>query len=255
MTELRLNPAMLVATARRLEHRIEERFGACGLLRVCGELSTLASHARESCERIRRPDLALRTISGCIIATLVVVAVGAAWIAFNTAAETGTWDWRDIPTVGEAVANELLLLGAAIWFFVSLEGRRKRARVLRALTSLRTVAHLIDVHQLTKNPEAIDDHAHDTPSSPERSMSAFEVGRYLDYCSEMLSVTGKIAALYGDAFEEPATLEAVNDLEALCIDLERKIWQKIIILESRSARHSASAPGATLLGEAEPEEE
>ena len=255
MGELRLNPRLLVATARRLERRIEERFGACGLLKVCDELSTLASHADEACERIRRPDILMRAVSALVIAAIVLLAGGATWIALDSAASAEAWNWRDIPTVGEAATNELLLLGAAIWFFVSLEGKRKRARVLRALASLRTLAHLIDVHQLTKNPEAIDDHAHDTPSSPERRMSAFEVGRYLDYCSEMLSVTGKIAALYGDAFEEPATLEAVNDLEVLCIDLERKIWQKIIILESRTARQGGSAPGATLLGEAEPEEE
>ena len=57
-----------------------------------------------------------------------------------------------------------------------------------------------------------------------------------EVCSEMLSLTGKVAALYGDAFENPEALEAVNDLETLCIGLQRKIWQKIIILESRSRR-------------------
>ena len=152
MGELRLNPAMLVATSRRLERRIEERFGACGLLRVCGELSTLASHAGEACERIRRPDILMRAVSALVIAALVILAGGAAWIALDGAAEADAWTWRDIPTVGEAAANELLLLGAAIWFFMSLEGKRKRSAVLRSLTSLRTLAHLIDVHQLTKNP-------------------------------------------------------------------------------------------------------
>jgi hypothetical protein len=48
--------------------------------------------------------------------------------------------------------NGLVLLGAAIWFFVSIETRFKRGRVLRALHELRTLAHLVDVHQLTKDP-------------------------------------------------------------------------------------------------------
>jgi hypothetical protein len=49
----------------------------------------------------------------------------------------------------------------------------------------------------------------------------------------MLSLTGKIAALYSDGFDDPEAVDAVTDLEALTNALQHKIWQKIVLLESR----------------------
>jgi len=136
--------------------------------------------------------------------------------------------------------NGLVLLGAAVWFFVSFETRFKRGRVLKALQQLRTVAHLIDVHQLTKDPDVIGDKARRTASSPSHDLTPFEMARYLDYCTEMLSLTAKIAALYSEGFDDPDSLDAVTDLEGLTNALQHKIWQKIVLLESRAG---AAAPG------------
>ena len=61
-------------------------------------------------------------------------------------------------------------------------------------------------------------------------MTRAELGRYLDYCSEMLSVTSKIAALFVERFDDPVTLAAVNEIESLTAGLSRKIWQKISML-------------------------
>jgi len=61
--------------------------------------------------------------------------------------------------------------------------------------------------------------------------TAFELSRYLDYCSEMLSVISKAAALYVQEFDDPITLEAVNDVEQLTGSLSQKLWLKIDILE------------------------
>jgi hypothetical protein len=57
--------------------------------------------------------------------------------------------------------------------------------------------------------------------------------RYLDYCSEMLSLTGKIAALYAQNFRDAVVLSAVNELENLTTGLSRKIWQKIMIVDKQ----------------------
>jgi hypothetical protein len=59
----------------------------------------------------------------------------------------------------------------------------------------------------------------------------------------MLSLTGKIAALYSEGFDDPAALDAVTDLEGLTNSLQHKIWQKIVLLESRTAGGAAKAPG------------
>jgi hypothetical protein len=61
-------------------------------------------------------------------------------------------------------------------------------------------------------------------------MSEFELARYLDYCSEMLSLTGKLAALYMQNMRDPVIIDSVNEIEDLTTSLSRKIWQKIMIL-------------------------
>jgi len=63
-------------------------------------------------------------------------------------------------------------------------------------------------------------------------MSKYELTRYLDYCSEMQSLTGKLAALYAQNLPDPIVIEAVNDIEELTANCSRKVGQKISILES-----------------------
>ena len=62
-------------------------------------------------------------------------------------------------------------------------------------------------------------------------MSAPELGRYLDYCSELLSVTSKLAALLVQYFNDEVLLGAVNEIETLTTGLSGKIWQKIRLLD------------------------
>ena len=100
---------------------------------------------------------------------------------------------------------------------------------------LRSIAHIIDMHQLTKDPERVLQNWQSTENSPKESMTPFLLSRYLDYCSEMLSLTGKIAALYVERFDDSVAVEAVREVEQLTTGLSRKIWQKIIILNQ--ARH------------------
>jgi hypothetical protein len=47
--------------------------------------------------------------------------------------------------------------------------------------------------------------------------------RYLDYCSEMLSLISKIGFLYMQNYHDPVATEAVNDLDDLTNGLSRKI--------------------------------
>ena len=86
------------------------------------------------------------------------------------------------------------------------------------------------MHQLVKDPAATGDEARATRSSPVRKLSRYEIQRYLDYCSELLSLTGKVAAIYVQSFNDPVALNAVNEVESLTSGLSRKIWQKIVLL-------------------------
>jgi hypothetical protein len=77
-------------------------------------------------------------------------------------------------------------------------------------------------------------------------MSELELLRYLDYCSEMLSLTGKLAALYMQDMRDPVIIETVTEIEDLTTSLSRKIWQKIVILQQSSrdmGQHAASVHG------------
>ena len=130
----------------------------------------------------------------------------------------------------ESGINDLVLMGAGIFFLVTLETRIKRRRALAALRELRAVAHIIDMHQLTKDPEWVMARGQESAVLPPRRMTRFELSRYLDYCSEMLSITGKIAALYIQSFDDGVALAAVNEVENLTTGLSRKIWQKLMIL-------------------------
>jgi hypothetical protein len=142
----------------------------------------------------------------------------------------------DLVQVGESALNDVVLLGAAIIFLISIETRAKRKKVIASINKLRSIAHVIDAHQLTKDPDSISGAGRNTKHSPKRKMTTYELGRYLDYCSEMLSLTGKVGFLYVQNFTDAASVQAVNDLEALTTGLSRKIWQKIIILKDMKGK-------------------
>jgi hypothetical protein len=50
---------------------------------------------------------------------------------------------------------------------------------------LRGAAHVIDMHQLTKDPEQTLHRLPPTQSSPERGLDRLQLARYLEYCSEV----------------------------------------------------------------------
>jgi hypothetical protein len=104
------------------------------------------------------------------------------------------------------------------------------------LHRLRSLAHIVDMHQLTKDPGHALREIEPTASSPERPLSAEQLIRYLDYCSELLSLISKLAALQAQHLQDSVVLEAVNEIESLTSDLSRKIWQKITILNVQAER-------------------
>ena len=75
-----------------------------------------------------------------------------------------------------------------------------------------------------------------TSASPERGMTPFELTRYLDYCSEMLSLTAKCAALYAEKLSDPVVVDTVGDIERLTSNLSSNIWQKIAIVQTLEGR-------------------
>jgi hypothetical protein len=248
-----LDAGKIVATIEALQRRIVERFPQSGLGKVCGELLAVARVGAERAEQIARPIPWVRLVSALLIATIVVSAGWTARILLLNRTEEKVLHSAELIQVLEAAGNGLVLIGATVFFFVTLETRIKRRRALKALHELRVIAHIIDMHQLTKDPERVLHQGSDTRSSPHRTMTQFELGRYLDYCSEMLSLTGKLAALYVQNFEDDVAVSAVNDIETLTNGMARKIWQKLSLLVA-SAPHLAARPATPPAPAAEPAE-
>jgi hypothetical protein len=230
----RLDPQRIVETARRLDSRVAERFPDSGLRRVIGELVAVCEQTATARDWFTGPHRTLRVAVGLCIGLLVVLAIGSLVVLLRLPAAAGL---TDVIQAIDAGVNDLVFLGLAIYFLSTIEVRRKRRRALKAIHELRAMAHIIDMHQLTKDPERVRHPAvgGDTPSSPTRHLTVFELSRYLDYCSEALSLLSKSAALYVQDFDDPVTLAAVNEVENLTNGLSRKIWQKIMILDREPA--------------------
>jgi hypothetical protein len=232
-----LDAAKTVATIEKLQKRIEERFPESGLSEVCKEVCKVALENKNRADWIAKPKIWIRLgVAAAILLSLFGLAytISVADISFRT------FDVSEFVQISEAALNEFVLIGAAVFFLVTIETRLKRARAMDALHELRDIAHVIDMHQLTKDPSILLGKAIVTPSSPEREMNAYRLSRYLDYCSEMLSLTGKITALYASNFRDPVVLSAVNELEVLTTSLSRKIWQKIMLLHEHEVDSTSS---------------
>ncbi len=227
-----LKPELILVTVRRLAARINDRFPDSGLSRVCGELCLITQRAHERSKWIAKPVRSLRiatAITSCLIISIAVVLLYEL-LAYGEVDEVAPVEY---PPLFEAGFNVLVLIGAAVFFLLSLEHRLKRRRALAAIHELRSIAHIIDMHQLTKDPERLlSREGFRSEISPEFKMTRFELQRYLDYCSEMLSLVGKVAAVYAQSFDDGVALASANEVESLTTGLSRKIWQKIMILHA-----------------------
>lgn len=226
-----LKPQKIVDTIHRLQKRIGQRFPDSGLFRVCGQLHDISENMKKRAQWIGQPVQWLRILGWIICATIVIGTILlVVSVYYSTNIKTGVEEL----TMLEAGINCFVAIGASIFFFLTLETRYKRQRALKAIHELRTIAHIIDMHQLTKDPHRIQTNRIYAPTdlSPKMEMTHFQLRRYLDYCSEMLSLTGKIGAVYVQAFDDGVALASASELEALTTGLSSKIWQKIFVLDS-----------------------
>ena len=242
-----LDPDKIIATLDALSRRIAERFPGAGLGKVAADLLDVARTAQARADKIAEPYLGLRAL---ILLVLIAGLSGIAMIARHAyrygliKIENSTEFFGAMQGIDAAV-NLLIVMSVAIFTLFRLETRMKRSQALGDLHQLRSIIHVIDMHQLTKDPSAVLGQLPSTQSSPARVLSALELMRYLDYCSEMLSLSSKVAAIYAQNLRDAVVIGAVNELEQLTTNLSHKIWQKITILERtdpEAARATISAP-------------
>ena len=256
MASTTLEPKLIVNTIELLNKRIEERFPDAGLKDVCANVLKLAKNLESRAVWIGKPVVWLRLVTWLVVVAIIVLTVGPfVWALLNQADESiKALGLSDLIQLMEAGINDVLLVGAAIFFLLTTETRYKRKRALEALHEIRSIAHVIDMHQLTKDPHRIlnGEQYRNTSLSPKMEMTRFELHRYLDYCSEMLALLGKIAAVYVQEFDDGVALASAAEIETLTTGLSSKIWQKIGILsivEDQTVETVSSPPKRSLASE------
>jgi hypothetical protein len=233
----RLEAAKIIETVKALHERIEERFPGSGLGKVVAELQEVAEETVTRTRWIQQPHLLLRCVA-------VLLSLGIIMLLIFLVAHIRQFNFDDFTNSVQALDSSIgsvVFVGAAILFFLNWEHRIKRDRALKAIHELRALAHIVDMHQLTQDPESYAGHPSHTTRLHKRAMTPFDLNRYLDYCSDALALISKIAALYVQGFQDPILLDAVDDVEDLTAGFSRKIWQKITILDNlRRALHGGA---------------
>jgi hypothetical protein len=226
----RLEADKVEDTVRQLEERIRARFPERRLGGVAGELLVLTQDVARGSEairgRLRWVRLLSRLAAGVVLVASVVVFV----LAFRDAASAGpdrSFEW--VPLI-ESTINDLVFAGLALWFLYALPQRLERGHLLDLLHRLRSLAHIVDMHQLTKDPERLRSDFRPAGAIVTNDLDRSGMERYLDYCSELLSLVGKVAALCAEESRDSLVLTTVSDLETLTTGMSRKIWQKISLL-------------------------
>jgi hypothetical protein len=234
-----LDESKIIRTLERLRDRIGERFPEAGLRKVSENLLVLARETSACVDYLRRPNWPLRLVTGVTVAGMVALLVT---LALSVPVPAGVSGLADVVQGIEAAVNDVIFFGLAVYFLLTIETRLKRRRALKTIHQLRSLAHIVDMHQLTKDPERAMLTQSDTASSPARAMTLPELGRYLTYCSELLSVTSKVAALLVQYFDDAVVLSSVNEIEDLTTGLSSKIWQKLTILDRALTRAGYRSP-------------
>lgn len=228
-----LRPDRIILTIAQLQDRIDARFPKSGLAVVSRELIATAKQTEARVDEVSRPHWGMRFVLWTAVAAFLGL-VGL--LAYEASSLKGSDQLSDLMQGIDAGVNLIIVLGGASFFLFNFETRWKRDRALKALHELRAIVHVIDMHQLTKDPSSDRAATVSTPDGAGRTMSSFELMRYLDYCSEMLSLTAKCAALYAERVSDSVVVDTVGDIERLTSSLSNKIWQKIAMTQSMEGR-------------------
>ncbi len=226
-----LQAQKITETIESLARRISGRFPSSGLWHVCSDLVALSHQTSDRVEQVRKPHWGLRI--GLAILQIATLAILGLLLQF-AAHLKGSDELSDFLQGFDAAISLAIFIGGSAFFVWTFEDRWKRGKAMKALHELRAIVHVIDMHQLTKDPSMLG--AARVSSSPERNMSPFELTRYLDYCSEMLSLTAKLAALYAEQNSDPIVVDTVGDIERLTSSMAAQIWQKISMVQQLEGR-------------------
>lgn len=227
----RLESEYVADTVGRLEGRIRARFPDRRLGNVAAELGAAVPEIHQGFEDSKERRRQVRLFSRVTSLVIVLVALGALAFALRDVVTTGTersFEW--VPLV-ESLINDVVFAAIAVFFLWAMPERLERRALLDLLHRLRSLTHVVDMHQLDKDPEQARADYTPTSASPERRiMNAEDLHHYFDYCSELVSLIAKTAALCAERTSDAVVLHTVSEIETLAAQMSQKIWQKISLL-------------------------
>lgn len=157
-------------TISKLECRINERLPNVGLVNICKELYIISGEVKQHSERFSRPIWKVRVPIGGAISAVIGLCVVFFLYLFRQQEETAG-SISEFLQGFDGLLNGLFLILMLVFFLVTLEGRIKRSKIAKALQELRAMAHVVDMHQLTKDPtHLLNTKVIATPSSPSRTL-------------------------------------------------------------------------------------
>ena len=227
----RLEAEYVADTVGRLEARIRARFPDRRLGNVAAELQSTVREVADGFDASKARRRQVRLFSRIASAGVLVVAAVAVAFALRDAftreaANSLVW----VP-LAESLINDFVFTAIAVFFLWAMPERLERRTLLDLLHRLRSLAHVVDMHQLDKDPEQARVGYHPTSMSPQRRiMDSEELHHYFDYCSELVSLTAKTAALCAERTSDAVVLHTVSEIETLTAQMSQKIWQKISLL-------------------------
>ena len=233
---LKLDAAALIETVESLKGRIDSKFPSAGLGSIAQTVVEVAKRAKDRSAKIRKRNPYIRF---AVFVLLLGIVAGFIYIASILDYQTADKEVAKAPAFVQfldAALETLVFLGGGAAFLMTIESRIKRHKLVAAIHELRSLAHIIDMHQLKKSPEHYTEDSRGAAKPPEPEYSLDEVKFYLDYCSELLAIVSKLAMLYIEDQSDPVVLDSADQIENLTTSLSRKIWQKLSILSEVEAQ-------------------
>lgn len=220
-----IDPTKLILTISKMADRVEEQFPSSGLSAVANEVAAVAEGTVARVAEIKKPRIGLRIAVGVMV---LLVVSGPLLFSFLLSFSEEVNNLGDFLEATDAGLHMLLVLAGGIFFLVGMENRMRRNHALEALAEFRSLAHLVDLHQINKDPglDLVVAPEHDTRTV--RSDEA--LASYLDFSGDLLSIVGKLAAFYAQNLSDRVVLDAVNEIETLTSSLSNKLWLKILVL-------------------------
>src|SRR5437867_9571774 len=118
-----LNADLIVQTCRANNQRITERFAGSGLSKVSAELLSVSEQAAGLSSWLAKPHWPLRALAALGIAAVLIIV---AEVALNVKVQPTFGSIAEFLQGADAAINEVVFIGIAAFFFITIETRLKR---------------------------------------------------------------------------------------------------------------------------------